>query len=97
MTNHLPISKYLPVLIKCPLFAGIEEVNIENILPCLSATIGHAEKNTFIFSVDDHVHSVGLILSGSVHIIKEDFWGRKDIPLAAGSGRAVRRILFLYQ
>ena len=86
MTNHLPVSQYMPVIKKCPLFAGIEDDNIHNILPCLSATIRHADKNTFIFSADDYVHSVGLILRGSVHIIQEDFWGRKDILSQLGPG-----------
>ena len=73
------MTKYLPILKKCPLFAGIEETNIDQILPCLSATVRQAEKNTFILSTDDSVSYVGLILSGSVHIVREDFWGRKDI------------------
>ncbi len=68
-----------PGLKKCPLFAGIEESNIEQILPCLSATVRQAEKNTFILSAEDSPHYVGLILTGSVHVLKEDFWGRKDI------------------
>ncbi len=73
------MTKYLPVLKKCPLFAGIVESNIEQILPCLSATVRQAEKNTFILSAEDSTNYVGLILTGSVHVIKEDFWGRKDI------------------
>lgn len=73
------MTKYLPVLKKCPLFAGIDETDLGRILPCLSATVRQAEKNTFILSTDDSVSFVGLILRGSVHVIKEDFWGRKDI------------------
>ncbi|NLT13825.1 MAG: Crp/Fnr family transcriptional regulator [Clostridiales bacterium] len=73
------MTKYLPVLKKCPLFVGIEDKDIDQILPCLSATVRQAEKNTFILSADDSVSYVGLILTGSVHVIKEDFWGRKDI------------------
>jgi CRP-like cAMP-binding protein len=73
------MTKYLPVLEKCPLFAGIEAANIERILPCLSASVRKAEKNTFIVSAEDKISFVGLILSGSVHIVSEDFWGRKSI------------------
>jgi CRP-like cAMP-binding protein len=73
------MTKYLPVLRQCPLFSGIEDRDIEKILPCLSATVRQADKNAFILSADDSVNFVGLILSGSVHVIKEDFWGRKDI------------------
>nr|WP_073077606.1 Crp/Fnr family transcriptional regulator [Sporobacter termitidis] len=80
------MAKYLPVLKECPLFAGIQEANIEQILPCLSASVRQAEKNTFIVSAEDQVNFVGLILSGSVHIVSEDFWGRKDILSQLGPG-----------
>lgn len=80
------MTKYLPVLKKCLLFAGMTDLNIEQILACLSATVRQAEKNTFILSADDSVHFIGLILSGSVHIIREDFWGRKDILSQLGPG-----------
>ncbi len=80
------MTKYLHVIEKCPLFAGIEDNNIEQILSCLSVVIRKAEKNEFIFSAEDCVRSVGLILSGSVHIINEDFWGRKDILSQLGPG-----------
>ncbi len=80
------MRKYLPVLKKCPLFAGIEDDNIDKILPCLSAVTRYADKNTFIFSAEENVRAVGLILSGSVHIVKEDFWGRKDILSQLGPG-----------
>ncbi len=86
MTDRLPIDQYLPVLKKCPLFADIEDDDIEKILPCLSAIFRKADKNTFIFSAKDRVRDVGLILSGSVHIINEDFWGRKDILSQLGPG-----------
>lgn len=80
------LAKHLPVVKKCPLFAGIQDTNIVQILPCLSATVRQAEKNAFILSADDSVSFVGLILSGSVHIVNEDFWGRKDILSQLGPG-----------
>ncbi len=80
------MTKYLPVIKKCPLFAGMEDADIGKILPCLSATVHKAEKNTFIFSAEDRVRSVGLVLSGNVHIVNEDFWGRKDIMSQLGPG-----------
>ena len=60
-----------------PLFAGIDDKFGQ--ISCLSATVRQAEKNTFILSTDDSVSYVGLILSGSVQVIKEDFWGRQNI------------------
>jgi CRP-like cAMP-binding protein len=79
MPKELSLQQYLPVLKKCALFAGIDSSQITTILPCLSAAVRRAEKNEFILSTDDHAETVGLILSGNVHVINEDYWGRKDI------------------
>lgn len=73
------MNKYLSVLKKSPLFADIEETCIETILPCLSAVERQYEKNSFIYSADERVFSVGLILSGSVYIMNEDYWGNRYI------------------
>jgi CRP-like cAMP-binding protein len=86
LTEVCFMTKYLSVIKKCPLFAGIEDADIGKILPCLSATVHRAEKNTFIFSAEDRVRTVGLVLSGSVHFVNEDFWGRKDILSQLGPG-----------
>lgn len=86
MTTNLPITQYLPVLRSCALFAGIETDNIITILPCLSAAIRQADKNMFILSAEDRAETVGLILTGDVHVISEDYWGRKDILSQLGPG-----------
>jgi CRP-like cAMP-binding protein len=80
------IQQYLPVLKSCALFTGVESDKITTILPCLSATVRQAEKNAFILSAEDRVETVGLILRGSVHVISEDYWGRKDILSQLGPG-----------
>lgn len=80
------MTNYLPVFMKCPLFSGIETDKIDTILPCLQASVHKAEKNSFILSEGDRVETVGLVLSGSVHIINEDYWGRKDILSQLGPG-----------
>lgn len=69
------MNEYLSVLKKSPLFAGIGEENLLVMLKCLSATIKEYPKHSYIFHYKDTVTSVGIVLSGSVHVIKEDFWG----------------------
>ena len=71
--------EYLGVLQSCPLFAGIQVEEIDAILRCLSAIKRSYAKNMHIFSTEESVSSVGLILRGSVHIIREDYWGNRDI------------------
>lgn len=81
------MKKYLPVLKKSPLFAGIGEENLLAMLACLSATIKEYPKDSYIFHCKDVVTSVGIVLSGSVHIIKEDFWGNLLLISQLGEGQ----------
>ncbi len=76
----------LEVLKKCPLFDKIAENDMDNMLSCLSAKNKHYKKNDFIFSEEDKPTYVGIIISGSVCVVKEDFWGNRAILAKLGEG-----------
>ena len=61
------------------LFSGVTVEDIEKICGCLSAHERTYEKDSFVFRADDKVRFVYLIVSGSMHIIDEDFWGNRSI------------------
>ncbi len=63
----------------CPLFSGISANEISAILKSLNAKKRTYPKNTFVVSVNDPVSSIGIVTSGSVNVIKEDFWGNRMI------------------
>lgn len=73
------MKNYLNIIKKSSLFYGIREEEIESLLKCLSATTKKYTKNQFVFSLGENIDSVGIVLSGSVHIVKEDFWGNSSI------------------
>jgi len=73
------MKKYLEIIKQCPLFSGIEDSNLRDLLDCLTATRHSYGKNEFVFSMGDTVQSVGIVLSGSVHILQEDYWGNRTI------------------
>lgn len=81
------MEKYIPVLKKSFLFSGIQEHEFMAMLGCLSATAKKYPKNSYIFRAGDSVSTVGLVLSGSIHIIKEDFWGNRTILNQATPGQ----------
>ena len=64
---------------KCPLFTDINDNQLESLLNCLAATQRTYKKDSFIFRENSKVTSLGIVLSGGVYIIKEDFWGRRVI------------------
>lgn len=73
------MKEYLPLLEHTLLFSGMMPEEITSILDCLSARRAHYEKEQFIFRPGDYITQVGMVLSGTVHILKEDFWGNKSI------------------
>lgn len=72
-------NKYIPILKTTTLFSGISTEEISNMLGCLSATISTYKKKEFIIRSGDIIHTVGLILTGTALVIKEDYWGNRTI------------------
>lgn len=73
------MKKYFKVLKNSALFSNISENDLENILKCLSSKNKFYKKNDFIFSEEDSTNYAGIVISGSVCVIKEDFWGNRAI------------------
>ena len=75
-----------PALLACPLFDRIDLSDVETILSCLSASRKSYEKRSFIFLPEAPAASVGILLSGSAHIVRDDFWGNRRILARVGPG-----------
>ena len=73
------MKKYLEMLKKVTLFEGINDNDLQSLLPCLSARVVHYDKNQTIFLNSEKSINVGIVLSGQVHIIKEDYYGNRHI------------------
>lgn len=61
------------------LFKGITKEEIVRILPCLLSEEKSYQKGEFIYRKGDHIHSLGILLSGKVSIENDDLWGNKTI------------------
>ena len=61
------------------LFANISQEDLQKMLVCISAREKVLERDSFVFHAGDAVQFVYLIVSGSMHIIDEDFWGNRSI------------------
>lgn len=73
------MKEYLSILGKCSLFNGIAEDEYAAMLPCLGAQVKKYQKNEYIFSEGNAARFVGIVLSGQVQIIKQDFYGNRTI------------------
>ena len=62
-----------------PLFYGIEHNNLPVMLGCLGYKIERYKKGEYISMEGEHLQNIGIVLEGTVDMIKEDFWGNKTI------------------
>ena len=73
------MKKYISVLQKCGLFAGIAEEQLVTMLSCLGATVRVYEKNQIILAEGESANRIGVVLSGAVQIIRVDYYGNRSI------------------
>ena len=73
------MKKNIDIIGKCALFAGIEPENIAEMLNSMEARVITAAKNQVIISEGEPAKYMGLVLSGGVRIIREDYYGNRSI------------------
>lgn len=61
------------------LFAGIAADDIPHMLGCIGGTEQRYPKGAYLFMEGDDLLRVGVILSGTVQMVKEDVWGGKAL------------------
>lgn len=81
------MEKFLPVLEKCPLFSGIEPENLQPMLACLGARVSEYAKHAPVFMEGDPARQVGVLLSGSAQVVKDDFYGNRSIVTGVAPGQ----------
>lgn len=74
------------VLKKCPLFSDIDEKDIVSLLTYLHAKERKFQKDELLFAAGDHPECVGIVISGSVYIVQEDYWGNRTILSCVRTG-----------
>ncbi len=73
------MKKYLPILKRTKLFSGIDETELLALLNCLSAVKKDVPKGGYIYHVGEYLSTVALMLKGSAHIQRSDYWGNLSI------------------
>lgn len=81
------MKEFLSVIKTSPLFFGISEDEILEMLTCLDAKKASYKKSEFILRSGDSTEAIGLMLSGSVLIIQDDIWGNRNILSKIGPGQ----------
>lgn len=72
----------LKQLSSLPIFYGIQEADLPAMLNCLGSFRKTYRKNEIILLESNEIRNVGVILSGTVHMIKEDDSGHQSLLVA---------------
>ena len=73
------LKKYLQILKKCSLFSELEDENLITMLNCLGAKIEFFDKKYTIFAESGAAKFIGILLSGSAHVVHVDYYGNRSI------------------
>ena len=81
------MKNYLGIIRSSQLFSGIADSELAAMLTCLDAKKESFPKEAFLMRAGEATGSIGLVLEGSVLIIRDDIWGNRNIISKAGSAQ----------
>lgn len=80
------MEEYYEVLSQCPLFAGIGQREMRDMLGCLDGKIAGIAKGNPVFLEGDSAEFVGVVLSGKVQIVRDDYYGNRSVLTVVSPG-----------
>ncbi len=73
------MKKYFEDFKKISLFKNIDSRDFEGLLKCIDAKIKKYDKNDFIIFQGEKIDYIGVVLKGTINILKEDALGERNI------------------
>ena len=73
------MTNYIPILKKTQLFSGVSEEEVALMLTCLGARLYTYQKGDYVFRQGEHLGDITVLVEGSLHIQKDDYWGNRSI------------------
>ena len=78
-TERRKMKDYLQILKKSTLFSSLQDQEIEQFLKAFPVMQKNYQKHETVLWAGNQVTSLGIVLEGCVHVVKEDFWGHRNI------------------
>lgn len=73
------MKKYIPILKRTRLFAGVSEEEIVSMLSCLDTKLRTYKKGEYVFRQGEHLSHITVLVEGDLHIQNDDYWGNRSI------------------
>ena len=73
------MKKYIPILKRTRLFAGVGDSEIESMLLCLDARLYTYKKGEYVLRQGEYLSDIIVLVDGNLHIQKDDYWGNRSI------------------
>ncbi len=73
------MKKYIKILKKSRIFAGVSEDEIETMLSCLNARVLSFKKGEYVLRQGEMISDILILVEGSLHVQREDYWGHLSI------------------
>lgn len=80
----IKMEDYISILSKCSLFNGIIEKDLGSLLSCLGSYTKSYKNDEYVFFSGNEINHLGILLSGSAEIIKENIAGSRHIMAFLG-------------
>ena len=80
------MEKYYEILLTNPIFAGISREELVSMLQCLNARVTPVSKGSPVFLEGDPAGFIGIVLEGSVRIVRDDYYGQRTLLALAEPG-----------
>lgn len=73
------MENYFSILSRCSLFHGIAPDDLESMLGCLGGKTTSVLKGAPIFLEGEPAKSLGIVLSGAVQVVQDDYYGNRSV------------------
>ena len=81
------MEKYFDILKDLSLFEGMTSKDILEMMTCFAAKTVSYSKGNYIRIEGDSADFIGIVLDGSIQILKDDYNGNRNITSAFGPGQ----------
>lgn len=78
------MQEFHPILKRCPLFDGIRMDDLGAMMGCIGGHTVSVCKGQSVYREGDPATHVGIVLSGAVRLVREDYYGNRSIVAHIG-------------